>query len=244
MRALLAGLTLLAAVATAWAGSPLVGELQAFSTRYHENPRKIDELKAALEKAAETEPDSDTLLALAQVCFMYGDVRATTEDAKLAAYDRGRQAAKRAIELAPKSAPAQFWYGTNTGRWGQTKGIMRSLFLLPTVKEAMQTALALDPGYAPAYALGGSIYYEVPGYAGGDLDRSEAMFRKGLELEPRDTNMRLGLARTLLKKGRTADARRELEAVLGEKAPSNPADWTIKDMPQAKTILAEIKGRS
>jgi len=244
MRALLAGLTLLAAVATAWAGSSLVGELQAFSTRYHENPKKIDQLKAALEKAAETEPDSDTLLALAQVCFMYGDVRATTEDAKLAAYDRGRQAAKRAIELAPKSAPAQFWYGTNTGRWGQTKGIMRSLFLLPTVKEAMQTALALDPGYAPAYALGGSIYYEVPGYAGGDLDRSEAMFRKGLELAPRDTNMRLGLARTLLKKGHTADARRELEAVLGEKAPSNPADWTIKDVPQAKAILAEIKERS
>src|SRR6266542_2826444 len=203
MRSLLAGLTLLAAVATAWAGSPLVGELQAFSTRYHENPRKIDQLKAALEKAAETEPDSDTLLAL-----------------------------------------AQFWYGTNTGRWGQTKGIMRSLFLLPTVKEAMQTALALDPGYAPAYALGGSIYYEVPGYAGGDLDRSEAMFRKGLELAPRDTNMRLGLARTLLKKGRTADARRELEAVLGEKAPSNPADWTIKDVPEAKAILVEIKGRS
>lgn len=245
MRALVMGMALVALVAaTAWAASPLVAELQAFSTRYHENPKKIDQLKAALEKAAESEPDSATLLALAQVCFMYGDVRATTEEAKLAAYDCGRQAAKRAIELAPKSAPAQFWYGTNTGRWGQTKGIMRSLFLLPTVKEAMQTALALDPGYAPAYALGGNIYYEVPGYAGGDLDRSEAMFRKGLELDPRYTNMRLGLARTLLKKGRTADARRELEAVLGEKAPSNPADWVVKDVPQAKAILAEIKGRS
>lgn len=245
MRAVVIGMALVTMVtATAWAASPLVAELQAFSTRYHENPKKIDQLKAALEKAAESDPDSDTFLALAQVCFMYGDVRATTEEAKLAAYDRGRQAAKRAIELAPKSAPAQFWYGTNTGRWGETKGIMRALFLLPTVKEAMQTALALDPGYAPAYALGGSIYSEVPGYAGGDLDRSEAMFRKGLELDPRYTNMRLGLARTLLKKGRTADARRELEAVLGEKAPSNPADWAIKDVPQAKAILAEIKGRS
>ena len=245
MRAVVIGMALVTMVtATAWAASPLVAELQAFSTRYHENPKKIDQLKAALEKAAESDPDSDTLLALAQVCFMYGDVRATTEEAKLAAYDRGRQAAKRAIELAPKSAPAQFWYGTNTGRWGETKGIMRALFLLPTVKAAMQTALALDPGYAPAYALGGSIYSEVPGYAGGDLDRSEAMFRKGLELDPRYTNMRLGLARTLLKKGRTADARRELEAVLGEKAPSNPADWAIKDVPQAKAILAEIKGRS
>jgi len=244
MRALLAGLALLVAAGMAWAASPLVGELKALSTRYHEDPKKVDQLKAALEKAAETDPDVDTLLALAQVCFIYGDVRALTEEGKLAAYDRGRQAAKHAIELAPKSAPAQFWYGTNTGRWGQTKGIMRSLFLLPTVKEAMQTALALDPGYAPAYALGGSIYYEVPGYAGGDLDRSEAMFRKGLELDPRYTNMRLGLARTLLKKGRTAAARRELEAVLGEKAPSNPADWTMKDVPQAKALLHDIKERS
>jgi len=245
MRALLTALALLAVVGTAWAGSPLVSELQALSTRYNENPEKIDELKAALEKAGESQAaDVDTLLALAQVCFMYGDVRATTEDEKLAAYDRGRQAAKRAIELAPRSAPAQFWYGANTGRWGQTKGIMRALFLLPTVKEAMKTALALDPGYAPAYALGGSIYYEVPSYAGGDLDRSEAMFRKGLELDPRYTNMRLGLARTLLKKGHTTDARRELEAVLGEKAPSNPADWAVKDVPQAKAILATLGDRS
>ena len=244
MRALLAGLALLAAAGMAWAGSPLVGELKALSTRYHEDPKKVDQLKAALEKAAKTDPDVDTLLALAQVCFIYGDVRALTEEEKLAAYDRGRQAAKQAIELAPKSAPARFWYGTNTGRWGQTKGIMRSLFLLPTVKEAMQTALVLDPGYAPAYALGGSIYYEVPGFAGGDLDRSEAMFRKGLELDPHYTNMRLGLARTLLKKGRTADARRELEAVLREKAPSNPADWTMKDVPQAKALLDDIKERS
>src|SRR5499425_556435 len=147
MRALLAGLALLAMISTTWAGSPLVSELQAFSTRYNENPKKIDELKAALEKAAESPAaDVDTLLALAQVCFMYGDVRATTEDEKLAAFDRGRQAAKRAIELAPQSAPAQFWYGINTGRWGQTKGVMRALFLLPTVKEAMKTALAIDPG--------------------------------------------------------------------------------------------------
>lgn len=244
MRALAASVALIALLGTAWAGSSLVGELRSVATRYHENPQKLDELKAALEKAADTDPDVDTLLALAQACFLYGDVRAATEDAKLAAYDRGRQAAKQAIALAPKSAPAQFWYGANTGRWGQTKGVMRSLFLLSTVKEAMQTALALDPGYAPAYGLGGTIYYEVPGFAGGDLDRSEAMFRKGLEIDPRSTNMRVGLARTLLKKGRTAEARRELETVLGETSPSNPADWTMKDVPQARALLSGITEHS
>ena len=243
MRALAAALLVIVAALPAWAQSPLVAELRVWSTRYNENVQKIDELRTALEQAAQQNADLDTLLALSQVCFMYGDVRAKTPEEKLESYDRGRQAAKRAIELAPKSAPARFWYGTNIGRWGQTKGIMRSLFLLPTVKGAMETALELDPGYAPAYALGGSIYYEVPGFAGGDLDRSETLFRKGLDLDPHYTNMRVGLARTLSKKGRVADARREALAVLEEKAPSNPADWIVKDVPQAKALLDQIKER-
>ncbi len=243
MRALPAALLLVVAALPAWAQSPLVADLHVWATRYNENLQKIDELRAALEQAAQKSPDLDTLLALSQVCFMYGDVRAKTPEEKLEAYDRGRQVAKRAVELAPRSAPARFWYGTNTGRWGQTKGVMRSLFLLPTVKGAMEAALDLDPFYAPAYALGGSIYYEVPGFAGGDLDRSEAMFRKGLELDPHYTNMRIGLARTLSKKGRAADARREALAVLDERAPSNPADWTVKDVPQAKALLDQIKDR-
>jgi tetratricopeptide (TPR) repeat protein len=243
MRALAAALLVIAAALPAWAQSSLVAELRVWSTRYNENPQKIDELRTALEQAAQKDADVDTLLALSQVCFMYGDVRAKTPEEKLESYDRGRQTAKRAIELAPKSAPARFWYGTNTGRWGQTKGIMRSLFLLPTVKGAMETALELDPAYAPAYALGGSIYYEVPGFAGGDLDRSETLFRRGLDLDPHYTNMRLGLARTLSKKGRVVDARREALAVLEEKAPSNPADWIVKDVPQAKALLDQIKER-
>jgi len=243
MRALPAVLLMVAAALPAWAQSPLAAELRVWATRYHENPQKIDELRTALELAAQTGGDLDTLLALSQACFIYGDVRAKTPDEKLEAYDRGRQIAKRAVELAPRSAAARFWYGTNTGRWGQTKGVMRSLFLLPTVKEAMEAALELDPAYAPAYALGGNIYYEVPGWVGGDLDRSEAMFRRGLELDPHYTNMRVGLARTLWKKGRAADARREAQAVLDEKSPSNPADWSVKDVPQAKALLEQTRER-
>jgi tetratricopeptide (TPR) repeat protein len=239
-----ATLLLVATPLPAWAESPLVAELRVWATRYHENPQKIDQLRAALEQAAQKNADLDTLLALSQACFIYGDVRAKTSEEKLEAYDRGRQIAKRAVELAPRSAPARFWYGTNTGRWGQTNGIMRSLFLLPSVKGAMEAALELDPAYVPAYALGGNIYYEVPRFVGGDLDRSEALFRRGLELDPHYTNMRVGLARTLWKKGRGVDAQREAIAVLDEKAPSNPADWTVKDVPQAKALLEQIKGSS
>ncbi len=94
------------------------------------------------------------------------------------------------------------------------------------------------------YSLAGSVYYEVPGLLGGDLDKSEEMFRKGVELDPKFTGMRVGLAKTLIRKGRIVQARRELEAVLAEKEPRNPADWTLKDSTEAPALLESIKGKS
>jgi Tfp pilus assembly protein PilF len=121
--------------------------------------------------------------------------------------------------------------------------VLRSLFLLPEVKRGMETALALDARFPPAYVLAGTVYYEVPGLFGGDLEKSEALFRKGLEVDPRFTGLRVGLARTLIERGRVGDARRELQAVLDEKAPSNVADWTVKDSRAARALLDSLAGR-
>jgi len=121
---------------------------------------------------------------------------------------------------------------------------MRSLFLLPEVKRGMETALELDPRFPPAYVLAGTVYYEVPGRFGDDLEKSERLFRTGLEVDGRFTGLRVGLARTLIKRGRIPEARRELQAVLDEKTPSNPADWTLKDSPEARRLLDALPGRS
>ena len=170
-------------------------------------------------------------------------MRATTADDKLAAYERGRELGKRAVELAPRNPEAHVWYGINTGRWGQTKGIMRSLFLLPTVREAIDTTLALDPRNLRALALAGNVYLEVPRIAGGDRDKAEAQFRKALEIDPHFTNARVDLARVLIAGGRYADARRELQQVIDERQPNNVADWTVKDLPRARELLGSIKGK-
>ena len=240
----LGALVVLLTVATAGAQSPLVAELDVVATRYHEDPKALDAIRDALMRAAASDPRPETLTGLARVSFIWGDVRATTEEQKLDAYDRGRQAAQRAVELAPRSASAHFWYATNTARWGQTKGIVRSLFLLPEVQRGIDTVLELDPTFAAVYSLAGNVSYEVPGLLGGDLARAEAMFRKGLELDPHFTGMRVGLAKTLIKVGRRAEAHRELDAVLQDKAPSNPADWTVKDVPEARRVLASLGGKS
>src|SRR5207249_6821694 len=122
----------LLAVATATgaaAQSPLVGELERFALRYHEDPARLDTLREGLERAADTDPRVDNLVALAFVSYVWGDVRARTREDKLTAYDHGRHAAKRAVQLEPRSVAANFWLATNTARWGQTNGIVRSLFL-------------------------------------------------------------------------------------------------------------------
>jgi tetratricopeptide (TPR) repeat protein len=243
MRALGGVVMLLAAASAAWAQSPLVAELRAFASRYHENPARLDEIRDGLEQALRTDSHVENLVALAHVCFIWGDIRAKTPEEKLEAYERGRQTAKRAIELAPRDHLAHFWYATNSGRWGQTKGVVRSLFLLPTMKEEIQIVMDLAPKFAPVYSLAGNVFYEVPALFGGDLDKAGEMFRKGLALDPKFTGMRVGLAKTLIKKGRATEARRELQGVLDEKAPSNPADWKLKDAPQARQLLESVKGK-
>jgi hypothetical protein len=243
VRAIAAALSLLITTTAAHAASPLVAEVHAWATRYHENLARIDQIRAELAQVVKQNPDADDLIALAQVCFIWGDVRAKSAAEKLEAYDQGRQAAQHAVELQPRSVLAHFWYGTNTARWGQTRGL-RALFVLPTIRREIATVLDLDAKFAPVYSLAGYVDAEVPGPLGGDLDRSERMFRTGLALDPKFTGMRVGLAKTLIKKGRVDEARRELQAVLDERAPSSPADWVMKDARKARELLDSLQGHS
>ena len=243
MRISLSAFLLLVLAAVAGAESSRAAQVRAWATRYHEDPPSIDRMRAELTQAVTADPSVDTLTARAEVCFIGGEIRAKTTDEKLAAYDQGRQAAQRAVELAPGSVTAHLWYAIDTGRWGQTKGMMRSLSLLPIVRKEVDTVLALDPKFAPGYSLAGHFYLEVPGMLGGDLVRAEKLFRTGLELDPTFTSMRVGLAKILLKKGRVAEARKELETVLAEKSPHNLADWTLKDSVDARELLGSLRTR-
>jgi tetratricopeptide (TPR) repeat protein len=239
-----AALALAVTAGQARAQSPLVQELRTFAFRYHENPSRLFQIRDGLEAALRTDDHIDNLTALAWVSYIIGDLRTSTREEKLAAYDRGRQVAKRAIEKDAKSVGGHFWYAVNTARWGQTNGIVRSLFLLPSVKKEIQTVLDLDPNFTPVYNLAGNVYYEVPGLLGGDLDRAEQFFRKGLAQDPKDTAMRLGLAKTLIKKQRVDEARRELRTILEERAPRDLAGWTLKHSTAARTLLDSIGGKS
>src|SRR5262250_690771 len=105
MRALplLLAATVLVAAATAWAQTP-VEAARALVARYHEDPAAIDRARDLLESALAKDRQVDTMVMLAYVHYLWGDVRAKTDDEKLSAYDQGRQLGERAVELAPKNS--------------------------------------------------------------------------------------------------------------------------------------------
>jgi tetratricopeptide (TPR) repeat protein len=233
---------LLAAGSPAGAQTP-VEAARALVARYHEDPAGLDRARDLLDAALAKDRKVETMAMLSYVQFLIGDVRATTAEAKLAAYDRGREIGQRAVELAPKSVDAHLWYAINTARWGETKGVLRSLFLLPTIRQELDILLELDPRSVRAHILAGNVLLEVPGFAGGDRAKAEEHFKKALEIDPHFTNARVDLARVYIADARYADARRELQRVVDENRPSVMADWTVKDAPRARKLLESIKDR-
>ena len=214
---------------------------RALVARYHDDRTTLDRARDLLEDALRRESHVETMIMLSYVWFLWGDIRATTPEEKLAAYERGRELGKRAVELAPKSHDAHLLYAINTVRWGQTKGVLRSLFLLPTIREEIDILFQLDPRSVRAHSLAGNVYLEVPGLFGGDRAKAEEHFQKGLALDPKFTVLRVDLARAYIAAGRYAEARRELQQVLSEPAPTIIADWTVKDQPRATQLLESIK---
>ncbi len=210
-------------------------------TTFHEDLARIDRARDLLEKEVAREPSLDALLLLAWSHLLWADYRAPDVDAKLTSYERGRDVAKRAIDMAPRSPEAHLWYAANLGRWAITKGKLHAAFLLSTLKQEINTILELDPNHVPGLALAGSFYLETPGMFGGDVPRAEGYLRRALSLDPHFTRARVELARCLIEEGRYDEARQELKGVLDERQPSYVADWVMRHKPTAERLLAEIR---
>ena len=223
----------------ALAESPLEVARPLFA-RYHLDLRDLERARDLLQAAAEREPTADVLGALARAWFLLGEFQARTDRDRLAAYDRGREAGRRAVAADPRSEAAHVWYALNSARWAGTRGIMRALSLLPTLRDEATTILSLNPASVEGNTLAGGLAAELPTMLGGDRARAETYFRTALGADPRRTGPRVELARLYIATRRYADAQRELDRVLRETAPSDLPYWTLSDEPRARALLASI----
>jgi predicted Zn-dependent protease len=225
---------------TSAAPASLLDDVQRAATTYHEAPQRIDDVRAALEARLAAGADVPHLVAASRAAFLWADFRAATPGEKIASYERGRDLAERARQLAPRDPGAHFWWAVNTGRWSEAKGAWRARTLLRSLRQEVELVLELDPTYVDGYAFLGTMYRRLPWILGGDNVRAEAMYRKGLELDPAYTGLRVGLAKVLMATGRSGEARVELQRVLDEKSPRNRAQWTLENAPEAAKLLETL----
>jgi tetratricopeptide (TPR) repeat protein len=241
----LRGVLALALLASVAAPIPVCAEDTVVSARallaaWHEDPARIDQARALLEIAAAGDARPDALVELARAWFLTGEFRAGVHVERATAYEHGSAAARRAIARAPGNDRARFLLAINCGRLAEIKGPMRALTLVSTVREESESVLRLNPTNADGLILAASLAAEMPGFLGGDRARAETLFKRALELDPHQTGGRMELARLYIATRRYGDARRELQRVMDEPAPTDLPRWTVSEVPRARALLGEL----
>jgi tetratricopeptide (TPR) repeat protein len=241
--ALLLTLVATLAPATPAAAEDALPTARTLLTAWHEDPARIDRARTVLETAVATDPAPETLVELARVWFLTGDFRARSEGERAAAYERGSETARRAIAAAPRNEGAHLWLAINSGRSAEVKGVLRALALVNTIREESATVLRLNPSNVGGLIVAAGLAAEMPGFMGGDRAKAEVLFKRALEVDPRQTGARLELARFYLAGKRWPEAQRELQLVVDEQAPADLPRWTVSERPRARALLAELYER-
>ena len=209
----------------------------------HLNRTWLDSAYDLLAAAHTAKPTDEHLLYLwSRIHVQKGDDAKTKGD-KLAYFGRAKAIAEALIALNDRSDEGHCWWGVAQGRIGQTRGVLNSLFMVSGLKKAFGRTLELNPSQPTALDALGVLYYELPGFAGGDLAKSEQYYKRGIESAPNYCLVRLDLAKVYVKQKRWTAARAQLDSLLATADAKYPGDAELDDKPEARQLLERIKDK-
>ncbi len=158
----------------------------------------------------------DAYWKMARVEYWIGD-HETVKAEKRRTFELGIYHSKKAVQAAPDKADGHYWLAVNYGSYGEVKGILKSLSLVKPLKAELNKVLEIDPAYDDGGAdrILGRMFYELPGFIGGDKKKSLAHLLKSRDIGPRVGITRIYLADTYLVLDDVEKARAELEFVIG-----------------------------
>jgi tetratricopeptide (TPR) repeat protein len=201
------------------------------------------EILTTLEKALEiAENKYDVYWRMARINYYIGSHTAEKKDQR-DIFSKGIEYAEQAIELGPERPDGHYWLAVNNGKFGESKGVLKSLGLVKPIKESLNKVIELDRSYEEGGAdrVLGRVFFKVPGFAGGDKEESLKHLLKSKEFGPEDPVTLLYLAETYLALNRVEEARAELDTLL---ALEDDGLWisSIKDsQAEGKELLEHRK---
>jgi hypothetical protein len=163
--------------------------------------------------------------------------------ARVAAFETGMDAARKAIAARAGRPEGYFWLAANMGGLAELKGLRAGIKYRAPVRQNLEKVLSIDPAFQHGSAdrALGRWYFKVPGLFGGSNRKSEEHLRKSLTYHPQSIASRYFLAETLEDMGRKADTvliLREIETLAVD------PDWVPEDTEfkqKARAMLARLQ---
>ncbi len=78
-------------------------------------------------------------------------------------YLEGRDYAEQAIQADPDNHLGYYWKSANIGKYGQIKGVLKSLAKAKPMRELLTSAITIKPDFPDAYFVLGQLYEKLPG---------------------------------------------------------------------------------
>ena len=146
----------------------------------------IDLLEGTLSDARRGTERAEVLWRLSRASVGYGDSledQEASSDVLIEVFEQGEAWGQEAIEADSSIKEGYFWKASNIGRWGETRGILDSLFRAPDMRDLLEEAIEQDEEYADAYYVLGILYRSVPGVISfGNNDYAVSLGRLAVEL--------------------------------------------------------------
>ncbi len=157
-------------------------------------------------------------------------------------YEKAMNYGKEAVKLNPNGVEGHFWLGVGYGKYGEVRGVLKSLFLVDDIKKEMNEVIELSENYdcGGAYRVLGRLYFKLPGFAGGSKKKSLMYLKKSKEICPENPLTRIYLADTLRKLKRKEEAKKELKWVLESKFPEDEEPEREIYIKEAKKVLKKL----
>lgn len=195
--------------------------------RYHHRhiAGNLERSISILESSLSQDPDNPQILwRLGRSLVRLGE-RSKTRRGKLEIFNLAREYLERSIGKAPAFSESHFWLGLALGRIGQTRGALKSLFLIGPIRREMRKTLELDPNHSGAHHVLGEVLRQIPGFAGGSKKGAVAELEKAVALGPNHTAHYPALAQAYLDIGERAKAVDILRKALDVKTPNDPGEY-------------------
>lgn len=169
----------------------------------------------------------------------------SSEEKKIDIFTQGMDFGKKAIEVNPNGLDGHYWYGSNMGKYGEARGIFKSLQFIDPIIQEMETNLKIDPNHYKSITVLGIIYRKAPPWpvSVGDMDKSLEFLQRAISINDKSLHAHLNLGITYNKLKEWQKAKECFQKVID--MPMEP-DWIPENLEykeEAREILMMMRNR-